>query len=158
MELICINVEYLSKHPQYIETVSNWIYNEFVIKSKSKFQLEQVFEFFNNTDTDYFPITLIAIKDGECIGTISVFENDLKTQNDFKPWLASLVVNPNYRNQGIGRILIDKALERVKELGFSRVYLRTEHASGYYIKRGWIFLCKAHDEYEQETEVFKYDI
>ena len=102
-----------------------------------------------------FPITLVAIKDDECVGTVSVFENDLKTQNDLTPWLASLYVNPQYRGQGIAEKLINRVKEVIEELGFKELYLRTEHTSEYYRRLGWEFVYKTHDEKGQETEVFK---
>lgn len=83
-------IDYLCNHPEYVETVSNWIYSEFVVESEKSFiKLQQIIEYFKNTNSMTFPITLIAVADNECVGSVSIFENDLKTQNDLTPWLAS---------------------------------------------------------------------
>ena len=58
------------------KTASKWIYGEFVIKSGSKMTLERVNQYFKNTSAKDFPITLVAIDDNKCIGTVSLFEND----------------------------------------------------------------------------------
>ncbi|WP_010249916.1 hypothetical protein [Acetivibrio cellulolyticus] len=43
---------------------------------------------------------------------------------------------------------------RCKNIGYERVFLRTETASEYYRKRGWIFSEDVIDEYGEETSVF----
>jgi hypothetical protein len=62
--------------------VSGWVYNEFVVKSKSKHTLEQVVKYFSDRNSETFPLTLIAIINDECVGTVALVENDLKTQNE----------------------------------------------------------------------------
>lgn len=108
-------IDYLCNHPEYAETVLNWIYSEFVVElEKSLKKLEQIIEYFQNTNLTSFPITLIAVAQNECVGTISIFENDLKTQNELTPWLASLYVSPYYRGQRLAVKLINRVQEIVK--------------------------------------------
>lgn len=128
--------------------------DEFV-KGKSSWDLEKITQYFSETNLSSLPITLIAISDNECVGTISIFENDLKSQNELKPWLASLYVSPNCRGKRIAEELVNQVIATVKGLGYETLYLRTEHASEYYKKLAWEFLYKTHDEKGQETEVFK---
>ena len=128
------------------------------MKEKGSLSLKKVIEYFSNTNIKSFPITLIVIINGECVATVSIFENDLKTPKKLTPWLASLYVSPDHRGQGIAKKLINKAQEIIKQLGFEVLYLRTEHTSGYYGKLGWKFVCKTYDEKEQYTEIFKYKI
>lgn len=148
-------IDYLCNHPEYIDKVSNWIYSKFVMKTNNTTSLNKVIEYFKNTQLKSFPITLVAIINDECVGTISIFENDLKTQNILSPWLASLYVSPDFRGKGIAKNLINKVQHIVKELGFKELYLRTEHTSEYYRLLGWEFIYKTHDEKNQETEIFK---
>ena len=147
-------IENLYNHPEHVSMVSCWIYDEFV-KGKSSWSLEEVYLFFGKTNFRSFPITLIAISDERCIGTVSIFENDLKSQNVLKPWLGSLYVSPNYRGKGVAEKLINQVKVIVKELGYEILYLRTEHTSEYYRRLGWEFLFKTLDEKGQETEVYK---
>ncbi|WP_245330765.1 GNAT family N-acetyltransferase [Acetoanaerobium pronyense] len=154
-----MTIDYLCNHPEYLETVANWIYNEFVAKSEKNLKkLELITKYFKNTSLTSFPITLIAVIDNECVGTISIFENDLKTQDELTPWLASLYVSPNYRSQGIAEQLINRVREVVKGLGFKTLYLRTEHTSEYYKRLGWEYVYKTHDEKGQETQVFRISV
>lgn len=150
-----MNIELLAENPGYVESICTWIYNEFVTTSNPSYPFEKLVEFFSNTHKDKFPITYISLEDGMCTGTISIFENDLKNQNELTPWLASLYVYPEYRNMKIAEKLIEKVVNKVKELGFKDLYLRTEHTSEYYLKRGWEFVYKTIDTNNQETEVYR---
>ncbi len=151
-------IEYLCDFPEHVETISLWIYNEFVVNSKGRSTLKEIVNYFSNASVDSFPITFIAIDDSKCIGVVSIFENDLKNQDKLKPWLAALYVEPTHRGGGVAKGLIDRVLEKTKELGYSEVYLRTEHTAEYYKTRGWNFVFKTTDEKGQETEVFKYSL
>lgn len=151
-------IDYLYNHPEFIYIVSNWIYSEFVLKSQGTLSLNEVINYFSNTKSTTLPLTLIAVINNECVGTISLFENDLKTQNNLTPWLASLYISPHYRNKGIAKKLIDKIPLVVKKLGFKELYLRTEHTSEYYTRLGWILVYKTYDEKGLETEVYKLSI
>src|SRR5665647_1042586 len=57
------------------------------------------------------PFTFVAIENGKCIGTVSLFSNDLKERADLTPWLGSLYVSIDYRNKGVAKQLMDKVIE-----------------------------------------------
>lgn len=151
-----MRIDHLFKHTEYIASVAAWIYDEFVIKTGGSISFNEVVAYLSNTNDQIFPMAFVAIVDNECVGTVSIFKNDLKTQEALTPWLASLYVSPQHRGQGIGYKLIKHVQEVVKALGYEAVYLRTEHTSEYYKSLGWIFVYNAVDEKGQETEVFKY--
>lgn len=151
-------IDFLSNQTAYIDDVANMIYKEFVEKTSSKMTFLEVKKFFSNTKMDEFPITLIALEDGKCIGTVSIFENDLKTQDLYKPWLASLYTKPEFRGKGVGQILITETLKVVKDLGYKELYLRTENAAEYYKNRGWVFIGNALDAKNEKVDIFKFDL
>lgn len=93
-----MKIDLLCNHPQFIHTVSKMIYHEFVITSASKMTFDQVENFFSNTHSTTFPMTFIAVINNQCIGTVSIFENDWKKYPQYTPWLASLYGNENDRN------------------------------------------------------------
>ncbi|WP_245308154.1 GNAT family N-acetyltransferase [Halalkalibacter urbisdiaboli] len=130
------------------------VYSEFVEQSSSKMTFDEVVTYFSHTKTDPFPMTLIALKDRECIGTVSIVENDLDVRKEYKPWLASLYVKSEYRSKGVGQKLVKETINVARELGFSELYLRTEHASGYYEKQGWSFVESVSDRLNEQIDVF----
>ena len=146
----------LFEKPCHYKEVSQMIYQEFVIGSNSKMTLEDVEHFFENTNVDKFPITFIAIIDNECVGTVSVFENDYKERLQYSPWLASLYVKPQYRDQKIGQHLITHLLNHLKTLNYTEVYLKTENASEYYKKRDWKLVESVNSPDTDTVDIFKY--
>ncbi|RHW43406.1 GNAT family N-acetyltransferase [Neobacillus notoginsengisoli] len=150
-----MNIDFLSNQPEKINEVSEMIFKEFIIKTGSGMKFEDVVKHFSNTKDNRFPITLVALENGECLGTVSIFENDLKIRDMYKPWLASLYTKPEYRGRGVGEKLIAKTIDVVKELGFNELYLRTEDASDYYRTRGWTYLETVSDEKHEKIDVFK---
>ncbi|WP_438298393.1 GNAT family N-acetyltransferase [Sporosarcina sp. FA15] len=151
-------IDLLSNRSDYVNDVSNMIYKEFVVNTGSKMTFEEVCIYFSNTNSERFPITLIAIEENECTGTISIFENDLKERELYKPWLASLYTKPEHRGKGVGQKLITETLKVVKKLGYKELYLRTENASDYYRDRGWSFVETITDDIGQKIDVFKFDL
>lgn len=119
---------------------------------------DDVVEFFSNTHSSKFPITFIAILDHQCVGTVSIVENDFKKRTHYKPWLASLYVEPIYRKRKIGMYLIDALLKHLSLLGFREVYLKTENAAEYYKNRGWNFVESVLNDQNGYINIFKYTL
>lgn len=148
-----MEIKYLSENKEYIPIVSEWIYREFVKGIRPNMTIKKIQGVLNLCRKDKFPITLIAIENKKCVATVSIFKNDLKTLN-YTPWLGSLYVAKEYRNKGIGAILISKVIDISISLGYSKLYLRTENASEYYSRLGWKYLMTTKDEVGQITDVF----
>ena len=153
-----MKIDFLLNYPGKIKEVSEMVYKEFVVETGSSMSLEEVINYFSNTKEKAFPITLIALEKEVCLGTVSIFENDLKTRNMYKPWLASLYTKPEYRGRGVGQKLVEKTIEVVKELGFKELYLRTEDASDYYRNRGWTYVETVSDDTYEEIDIFKINV
>ncbi|AOV07743.1 GNAT family N-acetyltransferase [Sporosarcina ureilytica] len=148
-----MKIDFLLNHPGKVKEVSEMIYKEFVMKTGSNMDFEDVFKYFANTKDNEFPITLIALENGMCLGTVSIFENDLKVRQKYKPWLGSLYTKPEFRGKGIGQKLVEKTINVVKELGFNELYLRTEDASDYYRNRGWTYVESLSDDKYEKIDI-----
>ena len=83
-------------------------------------------------------ITFVALHGDLPVGMCSLREND-GIRPDLTPWLGSLVVDPKYQKQVIGKMLIDVTVLKAKELGFEKLYLFAfDHTIPAYYKRlGW---------------------
>ena len=140
-----LEIKYLSENPQFVKTVSDWIYNEFIKDVRDDLPLTELTARISGCGKDALPIRLIALLGGQCVGTVSIVENDLKCR-DYTPWLAALIVDKDYRGHGIGKRLISHVQTLARQMGYKELYLRTEHASGYYKKLGWQFVEKCVDQ------------
>ncbi len=78
-----------------------------------------------------------AVRDGEVVG-FCVFEHKgtVPKEFDFHPFLNMVFVDEGSRGQHISQMLVESALRYAKELGYSRVYLKSEHR-GLYEKYGF---------------------
>ena len=152
-----MKIEYLSDNIIFAEEVAEWLYNEFIKGIKTDRSYESVLSAVKNCSKTELPIRLVAIVNGKCAGTVSIVKNDLKCR-EYAPWLASLYVDKPFRKNKIGAQLIDRVKDIAKNLGCSELYLRTEHASGYYKKLGWQFIESCDDDYNLKPDVFKFTL
>ena len=137
------------------ETIAHWLYSEFIHNIRPGITFQDVLNRFTNPVPGTFPARFSAMDGSQCVGTASLVQNDLSFR-DYSPWLASLFVDPKRRNEGIGRLLIEKVKETTWEMGYDTLYLRTEFAGAYYRKLGWIFVEQCADEFGLEPEVYRW--
>lgn len=149
-----MKIMYLSDHIGFAEDVAKWIYDEFIHNIRNGLDYEQILTSVKECGKTELPIRLIAVADEKCVGTVSIVRNDLKCRA-YTPWLAALYVDKPYRNNKIGEQLIERVKGIVQDLGYCELYLRTEHASGYYKKMGWQWVESCTDEFGLEPDVFK---
>lgn len=85
-------------------------------------------------------VALVAKANGEPIGTCLLVESEIEPNHDVSPWLAGLFVVPEHRQKGAGAILVRAIEDQARQRGFSRLYLYTTAAAGFYAKLGWLIL------------------
>lgn len=83
------------------------------------------------------PTTLIAIENGDWLGSVSLLQNDHDDIRQYSPWLASLYVKPEARRLGTGRSLVARCVQEAAALGVKRLYLYCTDAVDYYRALGW---------------------
>jgi predicted N-acetyltransferase YhbS len=152
-----MTIEFLNDNITHAEQVAEWIYNEFIKDKRSGVSYEQVLNSVKLCCKDKLPVRLIALLDGRCVGTVAIVQNDLKG-SEYTPWLAALYVDEAYRKNKIGEQLIEHVKAISKELGYSTVYLRTEHAGNYYKKLGWQYVETRKDEFGLNPGIFEFKL
>lgn len=86
-------------------------------------------------DGDKYISILGLINENELVGFISLFKTDGDDRTDLSPWYATMYVKEKYRNKGYSKILNNAILKKAKELGYQKVYLKTD-LNNYYEKFG----------------------
>jgi GNAT superfamily N-acetyltransferase len=71
------------------------------------------------------------------VGMVSLKFHDMDTRPDLDPWLGGLLVLPEWRNLGVGTMLMHRATEEARRLNVPRLFLWTASAEGLYLKLGW---------------------
>ncbi len=94
------------------------------------------------------PTVVVAISDGELLGSAMLLSSDLDTHPNLTPWLAGLYVVEESRGEGVGSALAERIAAEATSLGFPRLYLYTSTAESLYARLGFSVLerCDYHGE------------
>lgn len=87
---------------------------------------------------DRLPIAIVAEnEDGLVLGTAALKQESLGSEHGFGPWLAAVVVAPDFRGKGIGLSLIQAVEEHAQRLSFKQIYTSTNTANSIVEKCEW---------------------
>ena len=75
------------------------------------------------------------VDDDTLIGFISLFKYDGDERRDLSPWYATMYVKSEFRGKGYSKLLNDAIINEARNLGYSKVYLKTDLVN-YYEKFG----------------------
>lgn len=127
-----IDLKYSKYIDEYIELCSlEWG------EKKTKSEIQEYIKRKKNKilDGDKYISILGLINENELVGFISLFKTDGDDRTDLSPWYATMYVKEKYRNKGYSKILNNAILKKAKELGYQKVYLKTD-LNNYYEKFG----------------------
>jgi predicted N-acetyltransferase YhbS len=132
-------IDLLKNHPASIPRCAE-IWHEVLGKIWApEIPVERVIQrFVEHLSADGLPITFIALDGDIPVGMCSLRKND-GIRPDLTPWLGSLVVDPTYQKQGIGKMLVDATKTKASELGFCKLYLFAFDPTipAYYARLDW---------------------
>ena len=132
-------IDLLKNHPSTIPALAH-IWHEILGKIwVPDVPVERVIaRFADHMNDQALPITFVALDGDLPVGMCSLREND-GIRPDLTPWLADVVVDPKYQKQGIGKMLVDVAAKKAKDLDFEKLYLFTFDPTipEYYECLGW---------------------
>ncbi len=117
------------------------------LRTASATDLEAVFGLLDRSGlptagvADNFSQFLVAEADGRLVGVVGL---ELYGQSAL---LRSAAVEESWRGSGVGRVLVERALDLARERGIDDVYLLTTTAEHYFPKFG--FVCVRRDEVAQ---------
>lgn len=75
------------------------------------------------------------VEDDNLIGFISLFKYDGDERRDLSPWYATMYVKSEFRGKGYSKLLNDAIINEARNLGYSKIYLKTDLVN-YYEKFG----------------------
>jgi GNAT superfamily N-acetyltransferase len=129
----------LADCPEAISTLAGWFHEAWSpFDGRSCDEIAR--QLGQNLHRDRLPITFLAVREAELVGTVSLDEADLPSHDHLTPWLASLYVIPSARRLGIGGALVAHLLTFAQRHGVARIYLWTPDSTALYESLGWRFL------------------
>ena len=84
-------------------------------------------------------ISVLGLIDNNIL--ISLFKYDGDEHKDLTPWYATMYVKDKYRGKGYSKLLNDAIIKEAKELGYKKIYLKSDLIN-YYEKFGAIYIEK----------------
>ena len=144
----------LRDYPEYIDTVIQWLNHEFGNENSRNFY-KGIIE--HSLTEEQVPITFVAVENEELLGTVGLWRGDLLSRQDLFPWLSALVVNPEYRNKGIGQELQKYVLNYCQSKEIREIYLYTD-LIGYYEKSGWNLYDTGYEYSGNKISIYQYHI
>ena len=66
-----------------------------------------------------------AVQDGKIVGMASIMKSDYYPLPDIYPWISCIFVSEDARGHRISGLLIDRANEYAREIGFAKSYIPT---------------------------------
>lgn len=89
---------------------------------------------------DRLPITWVALDErgGGALGAVGLGEFDIAERRDRSPWVLGMIVRPDRRGTGIGRLLMAQLEAWAGSHGHKQVWVATGgQASDFYRRCGW---------------------
>ena len=126
----------LKEQPQHIDTLAQWHHKEwshFNPQENIAQRIKKMQPYFND---NFVPTTFLAI-DGELLGSAAIVDNDMETRPELSPWLASVYVAAQHRNNGVGSKLVNHVVEQAKLNDINKLYLMTPDKKDFYQALGW---------------------
>ena len=139
MALLDCTIDYLANRPEFLEQLAQLSWTEW---QEIYQQRDQTLEhcrknYRERMNIDRLPLTFVALHGNELVAMVSLKFHDMDTQPDLDPWLGGLFVLPEWRNRGIGTMLMHRATEEARLVNVPRLYLWTHTAERLYHKLGW---------------------
>lgn len=96
------------------------------------------------------PRTFVWLNGEQLQGSAAIVDNDMDSHPELGPWLASVYVAPEFRQQGRASALVREVMRYAQGLGMSKLYLFTPDQQDFYHRLGWRLLSR---EYYRGHEV-----
>ncbi len=153
-----LKIELLDDHPDALPMLKDLFESEWEPYYGAEGPADAETDLKNSANRTKLPIALVALVDGNVCGTAALKMESVTSYPDYFPWLAGLLVAPEYRRQGIGEQLIAKIEKLAKQLGYKEIFVGTGEKSGMseitLDKRDWKFIDKS-DYFVSEASIYK---
>ena len=126
----------LKNEPQHIPQLAEWHHYEWSSLNPGRTLEQRIESMQSYLDDAFVPSTFIA-KDAMLVGSAAIVVSDMETKPELRPWLASVFVRPDCRNQGVGSRLVQHVMQQARMAGIQQLYLFTPNRTSFYRRLGW---------------------
>ena len=126
----------LRNEPQHISQLAEWHHQEWSSLNPGRTLEQRIESMQSYLGDDLVPSTFIA-KDATLMGSAAIIVSDMETKPELTPWLASVFVRPDFRNRGVGGLLVQHVMQQARIAGIEQLYLFTPDRASFYRRLGW---------------------
>ena len=84
------------------------------------------------------PVTWVASDPAGALGAVGLGQFDIEERRDRSPWLLGMIILPDRRQSGLGRLMLAHLEGWAHENGFQHLWVATGGAAvGFYQRCGW---------------------
>jgi len=152
-----MRIEYLADYPDFVGTLGQWHQQQWAYLKPGEHVDKWIVELRSFCGRRQIPSAFVAVLDDQPVGSALLIAQDMDSQNDLSPWLASVFVAPECRGQQIGSSLLVRVAEEARTLAIPRLYLFTEDARSFYERLGWQVL-KRTTYFDRNLVILYWDI
>jgi GNAT superfamily N-acetyltransferase len=132
-----VRIEYLADHADAIPALAQWHHDQWQAVTPHLTIEDRIAGFRSRMRRLEVPTGFVAVVDETVVGMACLVAHDMETRPAFTPWLATVLVAPQYRGRGIGSALSDRVVAEGRALAFSQLYLVTFDKTRFYARLGW---------------------
>jgi N-acetylglutamate synthase-like GNAT family acetyltransferase len=144
-----MTIEYLADHPQFVPTLAQWQHAEWGHLRPGDTVEARMARMQTSVQIGRIPLTVVALSDGELLGSASLIPHDMDTRMELTPWLAGVFVAPAHRRKGVGAQLVRGIMAEACALKIPLLYLYTVHSEKFYANLGWSL--QEHTGYREQS-------
>ena len=150
-----MTIEYLADHPKFLSTLAQWQHSEWGHLRPGDSVEARMARLQSSVQIRRVPLTVVAVADGELLGSASLVAHDMETRMELTPWLAGVFVASEHRRKGVGAQLVRHIMSEAATLHVPVLYLYTVHSENFYANLGWSL--QEHTGYrEQNVAIMTY--
>ena len=136
-------IAYLDEHLDAIPSLARWHHAEWLAVTPHLSVADRITGFTARARRGSVPTGFVGLINNRVVGMACLVESDMESHRHLTPWLATVLVSPEHRRQGIGSALAVHAADEAQRLGVSTLYLMTFDKQSMYRRLGWRALADA---------------
>jgi GNAT superfamily N-acetyltransferase len=138
-----VKIEYLADHGDAIPALAQWHHDEWQALTPHLTVADRIAGFRSRMRRLEVPTGFVALVNENVVGMACLVAHDMETRPELTPWLATVLVCPDYRGRGIGSALSERVVAEGQALAFPNLYLVTFDKMSFYTRLGWSSLEQA---------------
>jgi|SRR5215211_4761651 len=133
-----VTVELLADRQDYIRAVSELRWREWGHWPEPTDPAWWLATTIREASRDRLPITWVASNTNGALGAVGLGEFDIEERRDRSPWVLGMIVHPQWRGRGVGRLLLAQLEAWAQGRGYETVWVATGgSAVRFYERCGW---------------------